>query len=60
MQKQLVMMVDELKQVEGDMVSQKMDPSSASEYRVQYSGIAPRFRVFSFFVLREGPRAHTL
>lgn len=31
-----MVMADELKQVEGEIVSQEMDPSSPSDYRVQF------------------------
>lgn len=36
MQTQLYVMANELKQVKGENVSQEMDPSSASDYRVQF------------------------
>lgn len=35
MHKQLGIIADELKQVEGDMISPQMDPSSAIHYKVQ-------------------------
>lgn len=63
MQRQLVVMVDELKRVKGEMVSQEMYPSSVSDYRVQVFKGSDQIFVwvfFFFFVINQGPQAHTL
>lgn len=52
-QKQLGNLVDELKQVEGEMVRQQIDPSSAINYKLRFFEDKDEFLVFSFLLCVE-------
>lgn len=61
MQKQLNIMGDVLKQVVGEMVTQQIDLSSTSYYKVQFFEDSTQILVVSIcFVMKQGPCALTL
>lgn len=60
MQKQLGNMVDELKEGKRQMISQQLDPSSTTNYKIQFLKSTYILVFYFCFLLKQGPRAMNL